>query len=313
MRCIHVHILAVGCKEHPVGRRMSRWEWIVGVIVVLCSFTAFQLVEYHLMLGRVPSFRKGGLEISPVFNWDGFQPTPGWSSSSSSSMPQHRTRSLPYLGYLCRSSPSSVRRTMKTMFPTVPSDDQPPSSESEDLPLVLTRFGQAMASFKIWYRFSYIVHCYTLHCTLQMTMCNTLNAQILGQSSGQCILPCACEGHGTWRCFACQTCRTSTHVIPAARHRHTTNSWTTVQLKGSQVVHEKYENGILKGSKSARSNCMETIWSACLTDWLADRAKMLPMVHYIHKDCPGHLTDVTIPFSLESSSSSPAIRKPIPC
>eukprot|EP00435_Cladocopium_sp_Y103_P051044 s472_g15.t1 len=32
--------------------------------------------------------------------------------------------SLPYLGYLCRSSPSSVRRTMKTMFPTVPSDDQ---------------------------------------------------------------------------------------------------------------------------------------------------------------------------------------------
>lgn len=32
--------------------------------------------------------------------------------------------SLPYLSYLCRSSPSSVRRTMMTMFPTVPSDDQ---------------------------------------------------------------------------------------------------------------------------------------------------------------------------------------------
>jgi len=32
--------------------------------------------------------------------------------------------SLPYLGYLCRSSPATVRRTMKTMFPTVPSDSQ---------------------------------------------------------------------------------------------------------------------------------------------------------------------------------------------
>lgn len=32
--------------------------------------------------------------------------------------------SLPYLSYLCRSSPSSIRRTMKTMFPTVPSDSQ---------------------------------------------------------------------------------------------------------------------------------------------------------------------------------------------
>ena len=52
---------------------------------------------------------------------------------------QHILRSLPYLGYLCRSSPATVRRTMKTMFPTVPSDSQLPSGTR--LRLVLGRTG----------------------------------------------------------------------------------------------------------------------------------------------------------------------------
>eukprot|EP00913_Durusdinium_trenchii_P024096 g22630.t1 len=46
------------------------------------------------------------------------------STLGSSSLRRDASRSLPYLSYLCRSSPSSIRRTMKTMFPTVPSDSQ---------------------------------------------------------------------------------------------------------------------------------------------------------------------------------------------
>ncbi|CAK9111135.1 unnamed protein product, partial [Durusdinium trenchii] len=48
--------------------------------------------------------------------------------------------SLPYLSYLCRSSPSSIRRTMKTMFPTVPSDSQWPGQAGSGFPHCRSRY-----------------------------------------------------------------------------------------------------------------------------------------------------------------------------
>ena len=79
MTRIHLHIFAVGCTQGTRRAWMSRWEWTAGVIVILHKFDAFQLVEYHFMIGRVPfPFRKCGRDI-PCFQSDwGFKLTPGW-------------------------------------------------------------------------------------------------------------------------------------------------------------------------------------------------------------------------------------------